>query len=434
MTIPISTLAQKIENQFSALVNRLSQLPDEYLSSVSSEIEQFSTDLDYFLTTCEEQCQKVGSTPSTGVIKIIDQNLQLETERDRLKALVESMTDEVWYCDPEGNVTMMNDRIVQNLGLENVEELNLTIHDIVTKKLEIYRPDGTPRPEEEAPQYRSLKGETVRGQEMIRNLRTHELRYREYASAPIRSSTGEVIGAVGLARDITDLRQMEAREREYTAQMEVQRGLLEHREMERQELARNLHDGPIQSLGGLGFSLQIVQNITQEEEVKAMLHKMSAEVKSLISELRGVCNELRPPILTRFGLKQAIEEHAADFQQKHPEIQLHVECPEEPTPLVDKLTLALYRIYQEGLTNILRHAQASEIWVNIAYSTRHIVFEMRDNGQGFELPQNWIELARGNHFGLVGMKERAEAVKGTFHIFTQPGGGTMIQVMVPLND
>src|SRR5215208_4926581 len=171
MSFMLSSQVQQVQALLSALMDYLAGLPEQDQGIYSAELEQISNRIKSLIPSCDDAEQQ-----STHLEERSVQNNVLEAERDRLRALVESMTDEVWYCDLNGNVTMMNDRIVQNLGLESVEDLNLPIHEIVSSKLEIYRLDGTLRPEAEAPQIRSLKGETVHGQEMIRHLKTGELR------------------------------------------------------------------------------------------------------------------------------------------------------------------------------------------------------------------------------------------------------------------
>ncbi len=92
----------------------------------------------------------------------------------------------------------------------------------------------------------------------------------------------------------------------------------------------------------------------------------------------------------------------------------------------------LFRICQEALTNAAKHAQASEVRIRLAVTRSQVSLEIRDNGGGFVVPADWVELARQGHLGLVGMRERAEAVGGSMEISSQPGQGTRIQVVVPL--
>ena len=101
------------------------------------------------------------------------------------------------------------------------------------------------------------------------------------------------------------------------------------------------------------------------------------------------------------------------------------------TTLPENVRLALFRIYQAALTNVVRHAQADKVVVRLHLDAEQVMLEVEDNGRGFDLPQRWIELARQGHLGLVGMVERAEAVGGQLTVQSEPGRGTVIRVTVP---
>jgi PAS domain S-box-containing protein len=259
---------------------------------------------------------------------------------------------------------------------------------------------------------------------------------RERITVRIESviARGDPTRLMVMLSDITGQRQLEAKEQEYAAQVKLQGLLIEQSEKERGDLARNLHDGPLQSLAGLGFSLQIIK-----QKVKAGggdgyedIEQMVNDIKNLSAELRGICNDLRPPVLTRFGLHLAIQANTEEFQTKHPHIKITLVFPEDPTVLPEPITLALYRIYQQALSNIIRHAKASEVCVRIKFDPKQILLEIQDNGQGFLRLDDWTEYARRGHLGVIGMKERAEAVGGTMQLLSKPDEGTIVQVTVPL--
>jgi PAS domain S-box-containing protein len=234
--------------------------------------------------------------------------------------------------------------------------------------------------------------------------------------------------------DITEQRRLEAMQQGYAARMELQRRLMEQSEKERGELARNLHDGPLQNLTGLGFSLQILKENLKEQgfDGNEDIEQMGGDIKKLAAELRGICNDLRPPVLSRFGLRRAILENAAEFQTKQSQTKITLELPEDPTLLPEPVALALYRIYQQALSNIVRHAEAKEVWVRMKFDPQQVFFEIQDNGEGFSGPVDWHEYVIRGHLGIVGMKERAEAIGGTMQLISQPGDGTLVQVIVPL--
>lgn len=275
-------------------------------------------------------------------------------------------------------------------------------------------------------------GRSQRGEFRVRfpNTEWHYL----ITAEPIFDSRGRVLGLIGAALDISEQRRLEARHVENTAQMEVQRRLLEQREMERQQIARDLHDGPIQNLIGLRFPLQSLLEFCSAPDMEMMVQALDEDLLRLVTELREVCNELRPPALMRFGLEGAIKSHIEDFQRKNQHIRVNLEIPGEKSNLPDNLRLALYRIYQESLNNVARHAGAAQVTVRLVAESEQIRLEVQDTGKGFTMNGDWVDLVRQGHLGLVGMKERAEAVGGRLEVHSAPGKGTLIRVVVPWKD
>ena len=238
--------------------------------------------------------------------------------------------------------------------------------------------------------------------------------------------------------DVTQQKRLEDETKERAAQIEVQRRLLEQREQERLQIARDLHDGPVQELTGVNYQLEGMLHAdflrSDDAAIVDKLRALRETIQDQISELRAYASELRPPTLAKFGLGKAIRSHSDTFQEKHPEIRIHFEEAQTGSLLPDEMRVGLFRIYQEALTNIAKHAQATEIRIRFEKTAELAVLEIRDNGVGFEVPQDWLGLARQGHLGLVGLRERAEAIGGTVEISSHPGQGTCVQVTVPLRN
>jgi signal transduction histidine kinase len=130
-------------------------------------------------------------------------------------------------------------------------------------------------------------------------------------------------------------------------------------------------------------------------------------------------------------LEKAIRSHCEQLKITHLELQfdLHLEPDRQSIP--ERMRLALFRVYQVALTNVVRHAQASRVVIRLMLDTETVILEIEDDGCGFEVPERWIELARQGHLGLVGATERAEAVGGKMEVKSKPGKGTLIRVVVP---
>jgi PAS domain S-box-containing protein len=262
-----------------------------------------------------------------------------------------------------------------------------------------------------------------------------KIHVHDMAVEPLRDSHGEVIGLTVASMDVTAQRQIEREAQEIDAQREVQHRLLDQREQERQQIARDLHDGPVQELTAATFALrEVLMMDAHPPEAARKLEAIQTSLQAQIHELREYAGELRPPTLAKFGLEQAIRSHAETFEEKHPDLHIRLEMHQNGEILPETTGLALFRIYQQALINALKHAQASEVRVQFEKNERQAHLSIQDNGQGFELPKDWLVLVQAGHLGLLGMRERAEAVGGTLEVTSQPGKGTLIQASVPLKN
>jgi signal transduction histidine kinase len=212
----------------------------------------------------------------------------------------------------------------------------------------------------------------------------------------------------------------------------AQHQLLRSREEERARLARELHDGPIQTL--VGLNLQVGMALSQEASGSPMNEVLSgarAEVRYLLGELRQVCAELRPPMLDTLGLNAALRALAEEWSAQH-DISVRLELPLDDSlrSLPDEVAVNLYRVAQEGLSNVAHHAQAGQVAIRLTWKGPHLALSIRDDGRGFTVPQTLHDLAAGGHFGLVGIQERADLIGGQLTIRSAPGEGTTVRVVV----
>ncbi len=211
---------------------------------------------------------------------------------------------------------------------------------------------------------------------------------------------------------------------------ELHRCLNDRIEMERVQLAQELHDGAIQDLHSIQYQLSALEKQFQkglQEEIELVMETVS----KVRSELRRISYDLRPPTLSRFGLAKSIRRDAEEFEGKHPEFNFQFNLIEDDNLLPEEIRLALFRVYQQAVGNILQHSGASEIKINLFLEDRDVLFRIEDNGSGFSLPERWISLVRKGHYGLVGSKERINNLGGKFEVDSEPGEGTIITVRIP---
>jgi signal transduction histidine kinase len=127
----------------------------------------------------------------------------------------------------------------------------------------------------------------------------------------------------------------------------------------------------------------------------------------------------------------AIRDHVEKFRDQNPDIRVNLELTQDRQTLSDGVRLALFRIYQQAIHNVARHAQASDVHVRFRWDEETIILEVEDNGVGFEVPENWVELVREEHFGLLGIAERIESIRGKLEIVSVLGSGTLVRAIAP---
>ncbi|MBS1810055.1 MAG: response regulator [Acidobacteria bacterium] len=204
------------------------------------------------------------------------------------------------------------------------------------------------------------------------------------------------------------------------------------REEERARIAREIHDELGQSLTGLKFDLSWLENRLKSNEPDAnricqeKVHAMFELINSTIRLGRKIATELRPGILDDLGLVDALEWQAQEFQERTGISCTFISLP-EGLQLDDYRTTALFRIFQETLTNIARHAQATQVRIRLQINPSEIVFEIQDNGRGITKE----ELFATKSLGLLGIRERVLGFGGKVLFSGQPGQGTTVSVYVP---
>ena len=204
-------------------------------------------------------------------------------------------------------------------------------------------------------------------------------------------------------------------------------------EDERRRLARELHDGAVQSLVALNQRAQLAQMTVKNGPPKAaeQLGEVRRMTASLIEEVRRVIRALRPIYLEDLGLLPAIEMLARDLE-KISGARVKFETTGSVRRLPPGQEIAIYRIVQEALNNIARYASARSVNVSLVFNTTEFIVNVQDDGQGFTAPARVSDLVASGHYGLMGMQERAELIGARLAIQSAPGAGTTIEVRVPL--
>jgi signal transduction histidine kinase len=210
----------------------------------------------------------------------------------------------------------------------------------------------------------------------------------------------------------------------------TQRQLLRSREEERSRLSRDLHDSPIQALVGLNIQLGMLLNSTDlNPSTRETLREMRAEARRLSSELRQVCAELRPPMLDTLGLGAALRTLVKEWsEQNNVTAQLDLSPDAALRSLPGEVAVNFYRVAQEALVNISKHARAQHVDISLLCQDDRLSMLIQDDGLGFDAPITLHGLTAQSHFGLAGMRERISLIGGEWSLKSVPGKGTTVSV------
>lgn len=215
---------------------------------------------------------------------------------------------------------------------------------------------------------------------------------------------------------------------------ETQHLLIVHHEQTQHELSRQLHEGPLQDLIGMRLYLGFAVESVEDPETKQHIAFVQQTLQNVIDSIRSYCVDLRPPALNPFGLEKAIRAEGRRYQSQHPELNLTLQLDNDERRLAESLRIALYRIFQQALLNITEHAQATAATITLQVDANEVCLEIMDNGHGFSLPNNWIEFARNNKFGLFEAAQQALHIGGILQVKSTKGrkSGTLVRVTAPL--
>jgi len=250
-------------------------------------------------------------------------------------------------------------------------------------------------------------------------------------AVPLLDPKGAVRGAVGAFIDITERKRVE----ELTIRDEIQTRLLGReilaREAVRERIARELHDESGQMLASLLAGLRAIGNSKNLKSVKKQVTTLRTLTKRTMDEVGRLARDLHPLVLNDLGLEIALRQLVAEYSKLHGiRVRLGISGL-GPDRLASALELGLYRIVQEALTNVARHARAKAVDISIKVAAGQLSMSIVDNGCGFKLASTRADSR--NHLGCQGMRERASMLGGQLQITSHPGGGTKVIAKVPVD-
>lgn len=245
----------------------------------------------------------------------------------------------------------------------------------------------------------------------------------------IRDGQGTPIGAVVVARDISRLKRAERQLADSREQLRLlsnrQQTLLEQ---QLRQLARELHDELGQQLAAMKFELAWLERhmVMDNEKVEERFQSLNSLLDSTIAGLRRVSKQMRPPLLEELGLCHAIGEMLSNIGARYP-LKIAYDCHCRHLHFDPEAALAIYRIIQEALTNVVRHAEATQVTVRLLLEGDQVLAAVEDDGRGIPLTPP----AGGANFGILGMQERARSWSGVVDVARTAQGGTCVRAVFP---
>jgi PAS domain S-box-containing protein len=350
--------------------------------------------------------------------RIRDRATELENANATLRAVLEGIADPVYVKDADGRYVLVNSAAAGSSGLRPEEYLGRTDHELFPAEVA-----GHLRADDREV---AAAGAPRRFREMIDT--PEGPRVYQAVKAPWRDAAGQVLGVVGVSRDVTEQERVEAERRRLLERVhDVQ-------EEERRHIAIDLHDGPVQGLAMLGYKLaraRVLLEAGETEPAVALVGECEADVAGEVEALRRTLRDLRPLVLDQHGLEVALHDHAHVVRERAGLASCRVTARLGGRRLDPSTETALFRVAQQALANVADHAGASSVEVLLERSaTGEVLLKVVDDGCGFD-PSHVQPAGPQLGFGLTSMRERAEAVGGRLTIRTALGGGTTVEVRVP---
>jgi two-component system sensor histidine kinase UhpB len=210
----------------------------------------------------------------------------------------------------------------------------------------------------------------------------------------------------------------------------LSRQVLIAQEEERQRIARELHDETAQSLTSLLIGLRIIEKASTPDEISTWIAELRSQTGRTLEEVRKMAVDLRPSTLDDLGLAAALQWYVDEFARRTRTLAVF-QASGLDNRLADDVEVVVYRIVQEALTNVAKHADASHVEVCVSREDGAVVARVTDNGHGFDVPTAMGSRERG--LGLFGMQERVSLVGGTIQITSLPGQSTSVSIRIPID-
>jgi len=384
------------------------------------EDQAFLTDIAYHVARAIEKYRLFES-----LLKEVTERLSakqaLERSEERFSTIFDSVTVGIKVLELNGDIVQTNAAFQGMIGHTEAELIGRKFHDFLY-------------PEDVARAIKLFQDVKHKGTSHFRFEhralhKDNSILWVKTIFTVIKHGTGDHTRefVVGIVENITEQKRLEAEMAELNSRLQS------NVELERLRVAQELHDGPMQSLHSAIYQIEELR-AKSAPDLADNFKELKETVQSVLQDLRATAKELRPPTIFNFGLENAIRSHANDMIEKYPQLNIQLSLAHDRQILPEKVRLALFRIFQQSMANVLRHAEATNVRVRFQFDAEEAYLEISDNGKGFEVPANWIDFVRHGHYGLAGAAERATTLGGVLNVESNPGKSTTVRVTIPWTD
>jgi PAS domain S-box-containing protein len=346
---------------------------------------------------------------------------ELRESEEKLRLLLDSTAEAIYGIDLAHRCTFCNPACVRTLGYERIDQvLGKNMHDLLHHS----RSDGTFFPVEECRVHRVTQtGEGIHAEDEVFWRANGTSFPTEYWSYPQRRGQ-ELVGAVVAFTDITERKLAEA------ALANVSRRLIEAHEQERTRIGRDLHDDVVQRLALLAIELEGVQQDIPDvaSELRTRIGALRNQTTAITNDVQLLSHELHSSKLEYLGIDGAAKNFCKEFSERQ-KVEIDFQSHDAPTALPTELSLSLFRVLQEALSNATKHSGVKRFEVRVWGRTGEVHLTVSDLGAGFDTDA----AMKSTGLGLTSMQERLRLVHGELSICSQPKGGTTIHARVPFD-
>ncbi|AYC28932.1 sensor histidine kinase [Paenisporosarcina cavernae] len=208
--------------------------------------------------------------------------------------------------------------------------------------------------------------------------------------------------------------------------------IIEAQEEERKRLSREIHDGPAQMMANVLVRSDLIERTYREKGVEHALAEISdlkVMVRNALSEVRRIIYDLRPMALDDLGLIPTLKKYLSTIEEYNVGCKLHFQTFGKEKRLHSNMEVAIFRLIQESITNAMKHGRCKEVWVKVEWTRNNVNVVVKDNGIGFDQ-----KMVKEQSFGMIGMRERVELIKGEMEVISVIGEGTTMKFKIPLDE